>query len=330
VSTRFYMSLVVMVFLLGMQASGFALEFDGWSPLDSGATPAAPALVYDNTNTLHLFVRGTDNAIYHRTRNSAGVWSGWAPLGGLTPSSPSATFDALTGNLHVFVRGTDNGIYQNTRPLGGIWSGWAPIGGFTTDVIGAATDTAGNTTLAVKDINGTVIWINEGGPGDVQPPLNALLGRWHFTFTIISTFVNAYSFNFIDTTSASYPIIRGADEFGGGVSVARIHDVDPTSTLPRTFISVDPGSTLCAVFLFDQTSANIVVGEYAQFDSTCTSTSGGLFPMTGVRVAGAFAATQSETEKEQQIVHEAAMLKGLSVESQYAEQLEAIVRRLLE
>jgi hypothetical protein len=160
----FLFSLVLISFWITCTSLN-ALEFDGWISLDSGATPAAPALVYDAADNLHLFVRGTDDGVYHRTRNSAGVWGAWEALGGLTPSAPSATFDVLTGNLHAFVRGTDNGIYQNTRNPNGIWSGWAPVGGLTTDGTGAATDSTGNTTLAVKDVGGTRIWINEGGPG---------------------------------------------------------------------------------------------------------------------------------------------------------------------
>jgi len=76
--------------------------------------------------TLEVFVRGTDNGLYHMWQ-AAGDWSGWAPLQGGLSSAP-VVFPNYDGRLEVFVRGTDQQLYHTwqTTPAGG-WSGWAPL-----------------------------------------------------------------------------------------------------------------------------------------------------------------------------------------------------------
>jgi hypothetical protein len=224
--------LCLAVFSLWFMSSPLAaVEFGGWMPLDSGATPSAPALVYDAADNLHLFVRGTDQVIYHRTRDSAGVWGAWEALGGLTPSAPSATFDALTGTLHVFVRGTDNGIYQNTREATGTWSGWTPVGGLTTESIGAATDSTGNTTLAVKDVDGTGLWITEGGPGG-----GAAIPRDGWTIHFVdSELDNAPATHAIDGDPATFwrTVAEAPLPHELQINLGAVHDVSGFRYLPR-------------------------------------------------------------------------------------------------
>ena len=69
--------------------------------LESSSTLSAP---------VHLFVQGTDNALWTRYYQSASGWSGWTSLGAGLTSSPGVTSQA-NGKIDVFVRGTDNAIW---------------------------------------------------------------------------------------------------------------------------------------------------------------------------------------------------------------------------
>ena len=82
---------------------------------------------------LEVFVRGTDNGLYHIWQTTAGGgWSGWAGLGGGLSGDPAVARNA-DGRLEVFVAGgggQPNHIWQVTA--GGGWSGWAGMGGAIT------------------------------------------------------------------------------------------------------------------------------------------------------------------------------------------------------
>ena len=137
--------------------------FSGWKLLD-GETLSGVGLDYDDIGRLHLIVRGTDSGLLYRSRSSAGIWSAWTSLGGSTFFDPDITYNPVTGEIQVFVTGIDSFIYQNTRSPAGIWSGWSAVPfGVTTHAVGAATNDLGETTIIVKDIAGTNIWVNDGG-----------------------------------------------------------------------------------------------------------------------------------------------------------------------
>jgi len=73
-----------------------------------------------------VFVRGSDNGLYHQWQTTPnGSWSGWDWLGGVPLTSDPTVTRHGDGRLEVFVRNPDNGIshrYQGA-PNGG-WSGW--------------------------------------------------------------------------------------------------------------------------------------------------------------------------------------------------------------
>lgn len=111
-------------------------SWSAWSSLSSpsGGITSDPSITSASPNTLHVFAKGTDNALWMRQWNGA-TWSSWtslgAPPGGLA-SGPDA--DSPGGNyVAVFARGADNALWwkwccsqQNT------WSGWASLGGVIT------------------------------------------------------------------------------------------------------------------------------------------------------------------------------------------------------
>jgi len=96
--------------------------WSGWSSI-GGRTYTAPAAASTPaTNTVRVFVRGTNNAL-DLNQNATGSWTGWQPLGGVLIDAPAAVGTAA-GGLDVVVRGADNAlwarIYRN-----GIWSAFA-------------------------------------------------------------------------------------------------------------------------------------------------------------------------------------------------------------
>ena len=78
----------------------------------------APAACAQGSNSLDLFVRGTDNALWWERWNGA-TWSNWA----VPRRGPDlVTRRDLTGPavaIDVFVRGTDNALWERTTTDGG-------------------------------------------------------------------------------------------------------------------------------------------------------------------------------------------------------------------
>ncbi|MFP3558220.1 M12 family metallopeptidase [Paraburkholderia sp. SIMBA_049] len=104
-------------------------------------------------NRLDVFVRGTDNGIYHKYFD--GRWgpspTGWESLGGATPN-PIKAVSWGSGRLDLFVRGTDNGIYH--KWFDGRWgpspTGWESLGGATLDSIEAVSWQPGRLDVFVR------------------------------------------------------------------------------------------------------------------------------------------------------------------------------------
>jgi hypothetical protein len=106
----------------------------GWSDWNSIGNPRSgpvtgdPAAVSWGPNRIDLFVRGTDNVLWHNWYD--GSWgippaARWEPLGGVLYSSPAACSWG-PGRLDVFVRGTDNALWHKWFQNG--WSGWESQG----------------------------------------------------------------------------------------------------------------------------------------------------------------------------------------------------------
>ena len=92
-------------------------------------TPASsPAVTAQNANSLDLFVRGSDNALWYKYWTGT-TWTTATSLGGNLSSAPAATSTA-NGVMDVFVQGSDNGLwYKTTTNNGTSWSGWNSLGG---------------------------------------------------------------------------------------------------------------------------------------------------------------------------------------------------------
>jgi hypothetical protein len=86
----------------------------------------APAVCSRDANSLDLFIRGTDNALWWRHWDGmTNTWSAWASLGGYLTSDPGAA--AYGGDaLFVCARGGDGAFYYRTGPS---WGSWHSFGG---------------------------------------------------------------------------------------------------------------------------------------------------------------------------------------------------------
>ena len=103
-----------------------------YEPLPARQITEHPAVaIYDQSSPplhrLDVFGRGTDNALYHNSKNSGGAWVSWDSLGGVLRSAPAATSWG-PGRLDVFIRGTDDGLWHRWFS-GGAWSSWESLGG---------------------------------------------------------------------------------------------------------------------------------------------------------------------------------------------------------
>ncbi len=81
-------------------------------------------------NRLDVFVRGTDNALWHKWWDGSSWSSGWENLGGVLTSAPGAVSWG-PNRIDVFVKGTDNALWHKWWD-GSSWNNWESLGGVLT------------------------------------------------------------------------------------------------------------------------------------------------------------------------------------------------------
>ncbi len=144
-----------------------------------GDLASQPAVVSTGTGRVHVFARGTDNALWHRSR-AAGTWSAWESLGGTLTSAPAVTSWG-SGRLDVVARGTDNALRHRSFTSGVGWSAWRSIGGaFTSSPAITATSVGrfhvfargrdgGIRHRSFSTTSGWTPWEDLGGASTAQP-----------------------------------------------------------------------------------------------------------------------------------------------------------------
>ena len=95
----------------------------GWESL-GGLLTSGPDVCSAHAGHLDVFVRGGDNALYHRWFQDS--WSEWESLGGILTSDPT-TVSWGNDRIDVFARGGDNALYH--KWFDGGWSEWESLGG---------------------------------------------------------------------------------------------------------------------------------------------------------------------------------------------------------
>ena len=106
---------------------------NSWGPWQSlggpsSAAASAPALTSWGPDRLDVFVRGTDNQLYHKSctancNGSAGIWTSWMVRPGATFRGKPAAVSRGTGHLHVFIHGEDGKLYGINND-NDIWTDW--------------------------------------------------------------------------------------------------------------------------------------------------------------------------------------------------------------
>ncbi|HYC19353.1 MAG TPA: lectin like domain-containing protein [Candidatus Bathyarchaeia archaeon] len=105
-----------------------------------------PAVSAQNANSLDLFMRGSDNAVWYKYWTGT-TWTALTSLSGNVTSDPAATSRA-DGYMDVFARGTDGALWWKTTTNNGTsWSNWNKAGGQLASGTGAAADARGPNSL---------------------------------------------------------------------------------------------------------------------------------------------------------------------------------------
>ena len=124
--TALLLAVSLLVFQTGQAKADGSLVASGWEPL-GGVSSGSPAATTWGPGRLDVFVRGSDNNLWHKWY--AGAWSGWeslgSPAGGLG-SDPAAVAWG-PGRIDVLAAGVDGQLWH--KWYAGGWSGWEPLGG---------------------------------------------------------------------------------------------------------------------------------------------------------------------------------------------------------
>ena len=102
------------------------MAWSNWESL-GGIITAGPAVSSWAGERLDTFVKGADNALWHKW--FAGGWSDWESLGGIIDGSPAAV-SWSSGRIDVFARGMDNALWH--KWFDGGWHNWESLGGTIT------------------------------------------------------------------------------------------------------------------------------------------------------------------------------------------------------
>ncbi|MGD0172388.1 MAG: S8 family serine peptidase [Halobacteriota archaeon] len=163
-------------YLSGLVSTGGKL--DAAKAVDSVTatlTPTlSPAVTAQNANSLDLFMRGSDGALWYKYWTGT-TWTASTSLGGVLTSAPAATSPA-NGAMDVFVQGSDNALWwQNTTDNGTTWSGWKGLGG----VLGSApavTSSGSAMSVFVRGTDGALWWQNTTNSGTTWSGWKSLSG----------------------------------------------------------------------------------------------------------------------------------------------------------
>ncbi len=115
-----------------------------------GAVTSGPGVASRGPGHLDAFVRGPDNAMYHKSFEPGQGWTEWRSLGGLLTSDPSAV-SLGNGRVDAYVRGPDHALYQKWfNPTNGQWSEWQSLGGALTSGPGVSSRGPGRLDAFVR------------------------------------------------------------------------------------------------------------------------------------------------------------------------------------
>jgi len=119
------------------------LTFSDWADLGGDAT-SPPSVVVDSESLVHIFIRGTNRALWHLAEKypqtetvsaASPVWGDWECLGGVMASSPRTPVTLNGANMvEVFGRASDKALWNRRmsarlNDVGAEWDSWLSLGG---------------------------------------------------------------------------------------------------------------------------------------------------------------------------------------------------------
>jgi hypothetical protein len=197
-----------------------------WEPL-GGPIASAPDVASWGANRLDAFVRGTDNALWHR------FWDGtswtWESLGGVISAEPGVVSSG-TGRIDVFIRGQELKLWHRAYDAAnGGWGSWEDLGG----VLGAGPDasssgpgqvdvfirgTEGGLWHRSMSAGGWTDWQNVGRGAVFADKPSAVSANGRTDVFVHGTDRNLWHCSFDGTTCASWEMLGGPILDGPGAS----------------------------------------------------------------------------------------------------------------
>lgn len=150
-----------------VQAGGWG----GWSQVSTSFVTSDPAALSLAAGSTHVFVRGTDTAVYFKARTGS-TWSPWYGLGGSAVGGP-ALGSPNADTLYVAVRGVDDLLWERVWTQSALWTGWAsrgaPPGGLAGD---PSIHMSGSGPRYVARGTDGLLWESTGGAWTAIPNSN--------------------------------------------------------------------------------------------------------------------------------------------------------------
>jgi hypothetical protein len=153
VATRLTLIVALVLGALTASVTPASADFKPWETL-GGQLVGEPASVSWAPGRIDVFVRGTDDHLWHRYYQ--GGWSAWENLGGVLTSAPAVSSWG-PGRLDVVARGTA-GDLQHRYYQGG-WSAWEALSApsFITSTPAAASWSYGRLDLFARGAGGDLV-----------------------------------------------------------------------------------------------------------------------------------------------------------------------------
>ena len=138
---------------------------DIWRSL-GGSFVGKPAAILDSTGRLNVFIRNSDNSIWHTEQVSPGSndWTSFDSIGGVAAGDPAVGENA-DGRLEIFVAGTDGGLWHNVETAPGAgWTGWQSLGAALLGTPVVIQNAAGELEVFIRCTDSSVWTISQTAP----------------------------------------------------------------------------------------------------------------------------------------------------------------------
>lgn len=126
-------NILTIIFTISFTTCAFG-AWSNWAAIPEGLAVGEPSVVFTQDGTIHVMVRGTDNALWWtRSKDGGKTWFGnktfqkWTKVGGVLTSSPSC-LEPIPNVVECYVRNIEKGVSQIDR-INNAWGAWANVGG---------------------------------------------------------------------------------------------------------------------------------------------------------------------------------------------------------